>query len=297
MKILNGPFLSALCFLLTIQNLNASASHAADANPKPASSPAPVCTTAKEYITALEFMRARSDLALLDKDAQKVATEVSAGCTDAAKRFIKVTSLLTHSGLTGRDAISNGLEFAQKSNAETDTFITVFKQAFVEEGLDLDFSASLKMARALSSEFEGNLDPVRKDFERLVKFCVNTKNLNLPKPQCGAFATRLTRYGQIWGGGMNGGIAKPFNEAFEFLRSSKGPALTTGQALELAEQILSKGPGSVENFTQGYRYGVSAKGLALDSKSAIAFATKMASPATSSAATATDSTGAAKKRN
>lgn len=230
------------------------------------------CTTAREFITSLEFMRDKKQFILAEAEAQKMALEVSAGCNDAASRFIKITMLLMESGMAWKPALETGLLFAKRTNEETHNFISIFSKAYAEEGLDLDLNASFKLAHSLSDQYQGNHPQAKEDFDRMLIFCMKTTELGLPKPQCGDYAARLARIGERW----NGGISKPFLTAFDYLRSEKGPALITADALKVAEKLTENGPGASENFIQAYRYAISAKGLNASRQDAIHFATKLA---------------------
>ena len=229
------------------------------------------CTTAREYITTLEFLRDRKDLAVPEADAQKVSRQVAKGCTGAAQRFIRISVLMSKAGMGSKDSLQKSIEFSARTDREAETFATVFKQAFFEEGLDLDLRASMKMAESLTSEFEGDSLGVRDDFEKLVSYCSDKEKLELPRPQCGAFAARLAKLGHRWGGG----ISAPFVSAFEYLRSEKGPALPTGKALQLAEKLMTAGPDAPNNFITAYKYAVNKKGLGLSESPALAFATDL----------------------
>ncbi len=230
------------------------------------------CPASREYITALEFLRDNKDLKLPETEARKVADAIAKGCAGAAERFIRVSGLLTRAGFSGHEAAENGKRFAVGTAAEVDTFVSVFKRAFAEEYLDLDLEASLHMALALSKEFAGDQPQVRNDFERLLAFCSEDRKLGLPKPQCGAFASRLAAKGEPW----NGGVALPFIRGYEYLTSTHGPSLITGDALKLGEALLAAGPGAFENFTQAYGYAVAEHGLALGRENAIKFARELA---------------------
>ena len=79
-------------------------------------------------------------------------------------------------------------------------------------------------------------------------------------------------------GGENGDhpIAADFIEVFEFLKSSKGPALTRIDASRLAEEAVSAGNFGRENFIDAYRYAVSESGLGLSREAGLEFAKKLA---------------------
>jgi hypothetical protein len=238
------------------------------------------CTSTQEYVTALEYLRSTPELAISEPEARKVADRVLKGCSGAGQRFIRVSQVLMRAGVGGKDAIEEALDLSHKTDREAETFITVFRTAFASEGLDLDLRAALKMARAFSTEFEGDVSAVRDDFERLVSFCVGPSNLDLPRPKCADFAVRIARKGQSFSGGMS----EPFIKAFDFIRSERGPGVPTARALEIAESLVAGGPGSTDNFVQGYRYAISSSGLALGSDEALKFAESMAAKTRSSEA-------------
>lgn len=230
------------------------------------------CTSTREYIATLEFLRAHQELAVAEPDARKIADQVVNGCTGSAKRFIRVTQMLLRSGVGGVDAAKTGIEFSAKSDQEAETFIEVFQKAFLTEYMDLDLASALKMARSLTTEFEGDTLKVRDDFQRILEFCTSSKSLDLPRPQCGAFAVRIAKRGQ----GFGGSVAPSFLEAYEFLKSEKGPGLATGTALKLAEELIGASPDAAQSFIQGYKYAVSPKGLGLPDREALNFAQQMA---------------------
>jgi len=232
------------------------------------------CTYTREYITTLEYLRSHSVLSIPEPQSRSIAEKVSRGCTGAAQRFIKVASALRGAGVAASDTVRSGLEFSARSDVETETFIAVFLKAYLAEFLDLDLGSSLKLARTLSTEFNGDILAVRDDFEALVHFCVDTKDLNLPRPRCAQFASRLAHSGENYGGG----VADPFIRLFAFLRSDSGPRFTTGQALSLAENLIEGGRDSVSNFIQAYKYGISSHGLGTNIPEAIRFAKKLTFP-------------------
>jgi hypothetical protein len=230
------------------------------------------CTSTREYVTTLEFLRAQSSFSLSEKAAREIAETVSKECGGAARRFIRVTSVLSKAELGSKDAVKAGLAFAARADVEADTFVEVFQKAFLKDYLDLDLASSMRMAYSLTTQFEGDVMAVRNDFFRILEFCLSSNGLDLPRPRCGEMAASIARKGQ----GYSGGIGAPFIQAFEFLKSDKGPKLATADALKLAEQLVASGPGASENFILGYRYAVSKKGLDLAGKDAIAFASQMA---------------------
>jgi hypothetical protein len=226
------------------------------------------CTFTREYITTLEYLRKQKMFSIPEPAARKIAQTVSKGCTGAAQRFIKVTSVLRHAELLAKDSIQIGTDFSSRTDIEADSFVAVFLKAYLADFLDLDVHASIQMAKSLSSEFRGDILTVRNDFEKLVEFCVSTKNLALPKPQCGQFAVRIAQKGEK----ITGGISSSYIQGFRFLTSEAGPNLTTAQALILAEKLIGNSQNSVENFIQAFKYGISSDGLGVGTQDAILFA-------------------------
>jgi hypothetical protein len=232
------------------------------------------CSSTKEYVTTLEFLRDQKHFAIPDPDSRKIADQVAQGCSGAAQRFIRTTSMLSKARLNTSESVRIGLEFSKRSEIEVQAFSVVFKKAFLEDGLDLDLATSVRLASRLSLEFKGDSKSARTDFERLLEFCLSEKDLNLPRPQCGEFAVRIAQYGEPFGIE----ISNIYINLFDFLRSSSGPQLTTGQSLPLAEKLLQGGKYALENFSQAYKYGVSNSGLGLSAQDSIHFAEKLTLP-------------------
>ncbi|MEK7691200.1 MAG: hypothetical protein AAB425_09285 [Bdellovibrionota bacterium] len=230
------------------------------------------CGTTREFITSLEFLRAMTEFKLPDPKSRALARKVAYGCSGAARRFIRVATTLIKAELSAQDSLETALDFARRTENETDTFITVFKTAFSPGLMDLDLRTSLQLAHSLVSDFSGDSVGARTDFERLVRYCTQARDLDLPKPKCATFAARIARLGEPY----SGGIGEPFIEILKFLRSDSGPALTTGDALRKAEEIIKQGgPLAAQNFTTAYRYSVSQSGLALNRNDAISFASDL----------------------
>lgn len=231
------------------------------------------CPTTVEYVTTLEFLRAKGTQWIPEETARQVARKVVTGCGGASKRFIRVTQVLSKAGLTPGDAIDTGIEFSGKTDAEAEAFVSVFQKAFLSEYLDLDLNSALRMARSLSIEFNGDVLKVRDDFEALLEYCINGKQFELPVPTCGTLAARIAKLGEDY----SGGTAAPFIKAVEFLKSNKGPGLATGDALKLAEELIRLGYSAVDNFTIGFKYAYAKSGLSYNRNQALVFAKDMAS--------------------
>lgn len=231
------------------------------------------CQSTREFVTTMRFLSSEKVIAADPMRAQQLAEQVARGCTGAAGRFIEVTETLRRSGISSEDAVKAGLEYALADGERTATFVTVFTHAYAQDGLDLDAGTALTMARSLSTGFDGDQKRARSDFARLVRFCAGGNGLDLPRPRCAQMAARLTGYGR----GFSKGIAGPFIDAYEYLTDRDGPALTTGDAVQVAEELMKNGPAAAENFTRAYRYAVQESGLNLDRAGAIGFGRRMAS--------------------
>lgn len=236
------------------------------------------CTYTREFITALEYLRSQQDAQVAEKDARVLAQKISRGCTGAAQRFIKVHAALSKASLGGKASTETGLEFTKRTDADTEGFVAVFLMAYLPDQLDLDLASSIRLARSLSTSAEGavlpNLATVRDDFQALVRFCTESQEMALPRPECGLFAVRLAKKNAIF----SGGIAAPFIQLFRFLASEKGPHLTTGESLKLAERLMEAGTDSADNFIQAYKYSISPRGLAASAQESVEFARQMSFP-------------------
>lgn len=230
------------------------------------------CTTTREFITTLEFLRNDADFKMKEADAQDLAFQVSSGCTGSAKRFIRVAKILTKAGSNRKNASETALQFSNGTDSQTDAFISSFRVLIAEDSLDMDFQNSVKIALSLSKEFQGDLKNVQSDFEKIARFCSDTTRLALPRNICGTFAAKVAQSGAKW----ESGVSESFIKAYEFLKSEEGPSLTNAESVKLAEKIVSLGPIAKDNFTQGFQYAFSKSGLNLNRDQSIQFAMKMA---------------------
>lgn len=229
------------------------------------------CSYAKEYITSLEFLRDHKEFSIQESDARNIALQVSHGCTGAARRLIKIVSILIESGAKPVDAITLGVEYAQRTDIETDTYIAIFLKCFLSEDLDLNLGNALKIAKDLSSKFNGDLKEVRRDFNKIIRLCMDINELGMPRPECAFFAAGIAKSGEKF----KGGVADIWMRLFNFIRSKQGPQLTTPQAILLSETLLAGGKDCADNFIQAFKYGVSSRGLKMSLREAIEFGKQM----------------------
>ena len=71
------------------------------------------CTSAREYVTTLEYLRAHQELGVNESQARKIADQVSRGCSGSAKRFVSVLELLIKSHIAGRNALESAVALSQ----------------------------------------------------------------------------------------------------------------------------------------------------------------------------------------
>lgn len=231
-------------------------------------------------MSALDYLRSAKDYKLSEDQARAAADRISKGCDGATRRFVKVTGALVRAGLSANDAFQEGFTFAGLDDKKSETFLAVFKRAYARDQLDMDLRSSVLLARSLSSEFNGESEKALRDFDRLLAFCVGTEGLNQSRPVCGLFSARLAKLGEIYKEEMADG----FFETYRFLtaqggglfKRARGPGVTTGDALRVAEKVAGNGPVGVRNFIDGYTYAASERGLGFDISKAMAFAEGMA---------------------
>lgn len=234
--------------------------------------PPKVCESAKEFITALEFLRGDADFRVPENEAREWAVKIAEGCTGSARRYIRVSKALNGAGADRRDSSRYGLQFSHSSEAQADAFITVFRSALAADGLDLTLADSLKLGLALSTGFHGDLERARKDFETLALYCVDSNKAGLSRSRCADLAANVVKASAEW----TTSISREWIDAFEFLRSAKGPELVTAEAAQIAEVLVSSSPAGVQNFKQSYLYAISDSGLKLARDAAVGFALRLA---------------------
>lgn len=226
------------------------------------------CAAAKEFITAMEYLRTQKHMDYTDPQAQKIAHKVSSGCTGAAQRFIKAHEVLFKVEAGSLAALRAGIDLSLKSDEYTDTFLEIFKKTYLSEYLDLDLTTSLKIARALSIDFKGDINTSIQDYQVLTDFCLKNASLNLSKPKCALISGRVIKKSEKY----KLPIAEEFIRLFTFLRDNKSINATIAESLEIAEEIVTISPNAVDNFIYAFKYGVQNKGLALSARKSIDFA-------------------------
>lgn len=230
------------------------------------------CLSAREYITTLEFLKAHDEFAIRNKNAQKLADQVSMNCTGASKRFVLITNILTKAKLDSATALKVAQQFASKDDVATQSFIQIFKYSYLKKYLDLSVRASMKLGLKLSLDLSGNVEKTTKDFKNFARFCVDYSKLDLPKAKCAVMAVRVASSGNQF----KGSVTDKFISLYNYLRKDMSPSISSFRALSISEKVVTSGPLAVENFIQAYEYAISEKGLKLGVTEAIHFAKKMA---------------------
>ena len=231
------------------------------------------CTSAKEYITTVRFLRDKKEFGLSEKQIQKTADNVSMGCNDASQRYISIMKLLTKMGVDSRSAQKHSLIFAQKTNEHTEAFIEIFKNAYNPDKMDLDVLTSLKLSLSLSADYQGNISQSVQNFKELVEFCIDNKSLDLSSPQCANLASEITINGSQFKEEL---IAPHFKKLIQFLqKDKKGPQLPLLKSIKIAKDLVKQGPLASKNFIQAFTFSTSKKGLNFSHKNGLEFATKM----------------------
>lgn len=232
------------------------------------------CQSTREFITTYRYLEKEQDhLGMSEKEIQRVADNVSAGCTGAASRFVRSFEMLSQVEIGSRTALRVALALSKREDARADAFIEVFKRAYLREFMDLDLTTSLKIAESLSVEFLGKPEQALADFVTLSEWCGQDKGLNLPLPICAQLAARVSKKGEKF----EQGLADSFKEVFHFLKqheATKGIGLK--QALQLSESVATTSPQAVANFKEALVFGLSQKGLELPADRALRFAEVLA---------------------
>ena len=231
------------------------------------------CTSSKEFITTLNYLKQKKEFSLNQKDAFNTAIKVSKGCSYSSSRFINALELLLKINLTAADAVKVAIRVANSSEAKSDAFEDVLKRSFTKKYLDLPLKDSIKYALALSIDFKGDPTTARNDFKRLVEFCKDEDYLEMPIIKCAAIALEVSKHTVKF----KESLVSSFIDLFEFQIKKDGPNLPSFNALEITREVISAGPMAEENFKLAYEYAIRKNpGLNYDRANAIKFAKRMA---------------------
>ena len=207
------------------------------------------CSASREFITTYRYLR-HPETNLGHKAAVKLAHEVSAGCDQAASRFIQISEIVRNSGLGARDAFAMAKPFAITTPIKTKAFVTIFKSAYLKKGLDLTLQDALNIALALSIEYEGDPHQALEDYHGIVEYCLDPGELAMPRANCAKLAKDITIFGEK----SNLHTLEPFKDMMEFARDEDGPKIPTFQAIKLSKELMEVSPVAVYNFMEAYRF-------------------------------------------
>lgn len=230
------------------------------------------CHSAKEYITTYNFLKENKVVSLKSGDIQKIANEVSNGCKHSAKRFIKIYSVLTRSGLEASNAIGLATQFSLKTDEHSKTFLTLFSESFLEKYLDLNIKDAVNISKKLALDLDGDITKIKNDFQKTVSFCIDDKEINLTGPKCADIATKVVTSGAKY----NVELAPIFLKMFKYATSKEGTNLATYQAINLSLELIKNGPYALKNFKDGFEFAREKKNLDLTNMKAIEFGKTMA---------------------
>lgn len=248
-------------------------SNSAFANVALTEAPEQFCQSSKEYITVFRYLETQKTFSLKKDEIMKIADIASKGCNRSAKRFIEINELLMKAGLETSDALKIAMKFTNRSDLSTDTFATIFKETFLKEYLDLDLKSSVDFSLKLALETDGDPVMIKNDFEKIVKFCLDQKGLDLSGPKCSDLAAKVAMTGIK----LKTEMATVFRENYDFLINKNGADIATYKALEISLKLINAGPLSATNFKDAYKFAISKTGLDLGKLEALNYAELMAS--------------------
>jgi len=257
----------SLCGLLPAEQCHAFGGWGREVAPAPKG-----CSPSKEYITVLEFLRSRKEWRVPETAARGVAKKVAEHCPGSAARMIRVSSILSESGVGTQDAIQTGVRLASESDEVASQFVSIFKKAYLQSELDLDISTSHRLASKLTIDLRGSLPALDQEFSTLLEFCSSNLELAQSKPRCTRFASELL----VAAKDQSQGVSKRFRSFYEFLVARSGAELPAGRALVIAQELVGASESAGDSFIEGSRYATSPKGLAKPRLAAIEFARDLA---------------------
>lgn len=214
------------------------------------------CKGSEEFEKSVDYFRNNKVLSLNDKQVVTWSLKVSKGCSGALSRFQKVFELLTESGVDLQKSVEMAAQFSEKSNEQTNSFVSLFKTFFLDNYFDLDFMTAFNISVTIS-ENPSRAAVGQKDFERLFKFCTDHDKLGLPLRDCGKYSLGLIKHFELY----PEGLFPSFEKIFSFITAKAGAALNIKEALEITDEILAFGPLAYDNFRKAYSFSLSKKGL------------------------------------
>lgn len=231
-----------------------------------------LCHPTEEFKEALNFMRVKKEeINPSEGRARLLAAEIAKGCDGAAKRFAKIYSVLKKSGVDIAKSIDVAMKFTQEDDETTENFFQIFKKTYLGEFLDFDYFSAIKLSYEISTQYKGNRKKAREDFMKILKYCMDKGEMNLPVKTCAELSVPLARLSQYY----PDGIYNPFITLYTTLRNDKRFGVSVKVALSILLDILPYGPTAPKNFTDSYDYALDKKGLGVDGREALQFAIAM----------------------
>jgi len=258
-----------MAFVLATSSLTIEAQGITGSNPDPSDYR---CTASREYITTYRFLTQEDNFKVDTKTARKVALRVSRGCTGAAKRFVQVAKLLADAQMSGHDALTVASDFVTATDAQTAAFLNVLRWAYEKDSLDLSLGAAVKVAREFSLDFKGDPTLAAKDFERLAKFCVGDRDVDLSRPKCAELVAKAAKASER----SETAVADAFIDLQKFLHAPEGAAISAQESFTLAIELIAVSPLASENFIETYQFARSKAGLDLAANDALTIAKQVA---------------------
>lgn len=231
------------------------------------------CLSSREFITAYRYLESK-DLFSISRDKKiELSKNVARYCNGAANRFYSVSEILLKAGASPSVALELGLKKARLNDATVDGFLTVFKESFLTDYLDMDLSNALKLADSVTEIEHASADEIKDFFKDMFDFCLHSDFLKLGKPTCASFVSESLPLVSLY---KKGSISEDFERIAEFMEDHQKLFPNKHEVLKLIKAILSYGPGAVENFIKAYQFATDSKGLNFTSARALEFASEMA---------------------
>lgn len=231
-----------------------------------------LCSSTKEYVEALKFLRTTKVILMTENTARLVADRVSRACDGGAERFVKILTLLKSVGLSDKKSVEMSLDFSARPLDVQKNFLEIFSHSFLTEFFDHDYQTAVALAYELSKDYKGDPTQVREDFLELVRFCKDDQKLDLPARLCAEYTIKLARLTQF----HPQGVRASFYKLYERFRDDRTFAMDIKGAMELSYNILKYGPRAADNFFIGYDFAVANDGLDMSHASAVEFGLRMA---------------------
>lgn len=209
-----------------------------------------LCHSTDEFVKMLKILRETKEFGYREDASRLIADQVSIGCDGSAERFKQILILLKSVGLSDRKSLAMALEFSQVTPDVQKNFLEIFSKAFLSEFFDYEFPKAMELALELSRDYRGDPKKAREDFLYLVKFCKDTKGLDLPLGVCADYSVAVARLSQF----HEQGVAKPFQNVLQELRNQRDLSLNLKLALEVAYKILKHGPLAFDNFMSAFKF-------------------------------------------